>query len=160
MPGERVLWSLRWHYSRDISPSLALTAVGIGLLLAFTGLVNLGIVVFDKSTLLTLGGCRVSTHRTYIYEFDHPIVEASDAAHERLGRRIAASRGWGVCEGCNGLAAGPTAAGSLMTSFQEAFEQNATPDLGGPAMSACLPRQETWAMLLCRCCLKSSRTST
>ena len=45
-------------------------AVGIGLLLAFTGLSNMGVIVFNRSTLVTLGGCNAVTERTYIYEFD------------------------------------------------------------------------------------------
>lgn len=35
-------------------------SVGIGLLLAFTGLRNLGVIVFDSNTLVTLGGCPAS----------------------------------------------------------------------------------------------------
>ena len=47
-------------------------AVGIGLMLAFTGLRSLGVVVFDSSTLVTLGGCPESS-RSYLYSFDHEI---------------------------------------------------------------------------------------
>jgi hypothetical protein len=42
------------------------TSVGIGLLLAFTGLRNLGVVVFDATTLVTLGGCDMD-QRLYVY---------------------------------------------------------------------------------------------
>ena len=41
-------------------------SVGIGLLLSFTGLRNLGVVVFNDATLVTLGGCPES-QREYIY---------------------------------------------------------------------------------------------
>jgi adenine/guanine/hypoxanthine permease len=34
-------------------------SVGIGLLLAFTGLRNLGVIVFDDNTLVALGGCTI-----------------------------------------------------------------------------------------------------
>ena len=48
------------------------SAVGIGLLLSFTGLRSLGVVVFDQSTLVGLGGCSEGM-RTYIYTFNQPI---------------------------------------------------------------------------------------
>ena len=38
------------------------------MMLAFTGLRNLGIIVFDGATLLTLGGCPAA-HRSYLYAF-------------------------------------------------------------------------------------------
>eukprot|EP00889_Picochlorum_renovo_P001255 jgi/Picre1/28285/NNA_003691.t1 len=41
-------------------------SVGMGLLLAYTGLRNLGVVVFDGTTLTTLGGCPPED-RLYIY---------------------------------------------------------------------------------------------
>ncbi|PRW05836.1 Adenine guanine permease AZG1 [Chlorella sorokiniana] len=44
------------------------SSVGIGMLLAFTGLRNLGLITFDSATLVTLGGCPVS-HRNYLYAF-------------------------------------------------------------------------------------------
>lgn len=47
------------------------TSVGIGLLLAFTGLRNMGVVVFNDSTLLTLGGCP-EAERSYIFTSDVP----------------------------------------------------------------------------------------
>ncbi|KDD74028.1 hypothetical protein H632_c1638p0, partial [Helicosporidium sp. ATCC 50920] len=58
------------------------TSVGIGLMLAFTGLRNLDIVTFDRSTLVTLGGCGAGD-RTYVYEFDDPLsplVAANESA--------------------------------------------------------------------------------
>ena len=42
------------------------SSVGIGLLLAFSGLRNLGVVVFDGNTLLTLGGCPPA-NRHYVF---------------------------------------------------------------------------------------------
>jgi hypothetical protein len=54
-------------------------AVGIGMLLAFTGLRNLGLIVYDSATLLTLGGCPTN-RRNYLYAFDAPITPASFAA--------------------------------------------------------------------------------
>lgn len=45
------------------------SSVGIGLLLAFTGLRNLDVVVFDSSTLVQLGGCNADS-RQYVYAFD------------------------------------------------------------------------------------------
>lgn len=42
------------------------SSVGIGLLLALSGLRNLGVVVYDGNTLLTLGGCPAA-NRQYIF---------------------------------------------------------------------------------------------
>ncbi|PSC75740.1 Adenine guanine permease AZG1 [Micractinium conductrix] len=54
--------------------SIALaSSVGIGMMLAFTGLRNLGIIVFDGATLLTLGGCPAA-HRSYLYAFSSPLA--------------------------------------------------------------------------------------
>ena len=50
--------------------------VGIGMLLAFTGLRNMGVIVFDSATLLTLGGCPVN-RRNYLYAFDAPVTSSS-----------------------------------------------------------------------------------
>ena len=46
------------------------------MLLAFTGLRNLGLIVFDSATLLTLGGCPPST-RNYLYAFDPQVTAQS-----------------------------------------------------------------------------------
>ena len=48
------------------------SSVGIGLLLAFTGLRNLEAVVFDASTLVQLGGCNPGSRET-VYAFDQPL---------------------------------------------------------------------------------------
>lgn len=48
------------------------SSVGIGLLLAITGLRGLGIIVFDPNTLVTLGGCE-SADYTYIYYSSAPV---------------------------------------------------------------------------------------
>ena len=45
------------------------SSVGIGLLLAFSGLRNLGIIVFDANTLVTVGGCPIENRR-YVLTFD------------------------------------------------------------------------------------------
>ena len=34
----------------------------------------------SRHTLLTLGGCNPATHRTYIYELDHPLAEVRSTA--------------------------------------------------------------------------------
>ncbi|KAL6779278.1 hypothetical protein ACKKBG_A11660 [Auxenochlorella protothecoides x Auxenochlorella symbiontica] len=54
------------------------SSVGIGLLLAFTGLRNLDVVVFDSSTLVQLGGC-TDHSQTYVYSFDAPLTPATGA---------------------------------------------------------------------------------
>jgi hypothetical protein len=43
------------------------------MLLAFTGLRNLGIITFDSATLITLGGCPAN-QRNYLYAFDHRLT--------------------------------------------------------------------------------------
>ncbi|KAI3428804.1 hypothetical protein D9Q98_007621 [Chlorella vulgaris] len=48
------------------------SSVGIGMLLAFTGLRSMGLIVFDSATLLTLGGCPASS-RNYLYAFDQQV---------------------------------------------------------------------------------------
>ena len=67
------------------------TSVGIGLLLAFTGLRNLGVVVFNDNTLLSLGGCPME-NRVPVYSNLTESVRAAgaeaalaaDAAYEDL----------------------------------------------------------------------------
>lgn len=54
------------------------TSVGIGLLLAFTGLRNMGVVVFDANTLVTLGGCS-EDHHSIVYSSKTLISAASIA---------------------------------------------------------------------------------
>jgi AGZA family xanthine/uracil permease-like MFS transporter len=53
------------------------SSVGIGLLLAFSGLRNLGVIVFDSNTLLTVGGCPPKNRR---YAFT-PDIAAVDPAN-------------------------------------------------------------------------------
>ncbi|GAB4814177.1 hypothetical protein N2152v2_001223 [Parachlorella kessleri] len=48
------------------------SSVGIGLLLAFTGLGNLGVIAFEPNTLVGLGGCD-QRDQTYIYSFPAPL---------------------------------------------------------------------------------------
>jgi AGZA family xanthine/uracil permease-like MFS transporter len=48
------------------------SSVGIGLLLAFSGLRNLGVIVFDSNTLVTLGGCSTENHR-YTLTTNYPL---------------------------------------------------------------------------------------
>jgi AGZA family xanthine/uracil permease-like MFS transporter len=48
------------------------SSVGIGLLLAFSGLRNLGVIVFDSNTLVTLGGCPAENHR-YTLTTENPL---------------------------------------------------------------------------------------
>ena len=71
-------------------------AVGIGLMLAFTGLRSLGVIVFDQSTLVGLGGCPEDM-RTYIYTFDQPInsTNATSCA-------ASAQQAYTSVYGCNG----------------------------------------------------------
>lgn len=59
-----------------------LFAVGIGLLLAFTGLRNLGVVVFDPNTIVSLGGCTES-YQDHVYVtpldvFTAPVVNSTE----------------------------------------------------------------------------------
>lgn len=54
-------------------------AVGIGMLLAFTGLRSMGVITFDSATLVSLGGCPAN-HRNYLYAFDQQLNETSLAA--------------------------------------------------------------------------------
>lgn len=54
-------------------------AVGIGMLLAFTGLRSLGVIVWDSATLVTLGGCPAN-HRNYLYAFSQPLNASSLAS--------------------------------------------------------------------------------
>eukprot|EP00887_Chlorella_sp_A99_P001986 scaffold18.g1986.t1 len=62
---------------RLMPKSIAMAStVGIGLLLAFTGLVNLGVIVFESASLVALGGCNENSERTYIYQFDKPLTVA------------------------------------------------------------------------------------
>lgn len=49
------------------------------MLLAFTGLRNLGIIVFDSATLLTLGGCPAN-RRDFLYAFPERLNQTSLAA--------------------------------------------------------------------------------
>ncbi len=49
------------------------------MLLAFTGLRNLGIIVFDSATLLTLGGCPAN-RRDFLYSFPERLNQTSLAA--------------------------------------------------------------------------------
>lgn len=54
---------IRGGIIRYMPANIAFAAsVGIGLLLAHTGLRNLGIIVFDPNTLVTLGGCPEGAH--------------------------------------------------------------------------------------------------
>lgn len=60
-------------------------SVGMGLLLAYTGLRNLGVIVFDGTTLTTLGGCPVNDSlRVYVgpqlLDLDNYTVVLSDTA--------------------------------------------------------------------------------
>ena len=65
--GSKASWRL-------LPPAVAaVAAVGIGMLLAFTGLRNLGIITFDSATLITLGGCPAN-QRNYLYAFDHRLT--------------------------------------------------------------------------------------
>ncbi len=48
------------------------SSVGIGLLLAFSGLRNLGVIVFDSNTLVTLGGCPTENHQ-YTLTTSYPL---------------------------------------------------------------------------------------
>ncbi|GAB4816680.1 hypothetical protein N2152v2_003726 [Parachlorella kessleri] len=48
------------------------SSVGIGLLLAFTGLQNLGVIAFDSNTFVGVGGCD-QHQQTYIYALDEPL---------------------------------------------------------------------------------------
>ncbi|GAB4819465.1 hypothetical protein N2152v2_006511 [Parachlorella kessleri] len=51
------------------------SSVGIGLLLAFTGLQNLGVIAFDNETYVALGGCSRSAE-TFIYSLDYRLTTA------------------------------------------------------------------------------------
>lgn len=63
------------------------SSVGIGLLLAFTGLRNLDVVVFDPSTLVQLGGCGVDG--------------CAELWGEGKGRRVRLAGGEGRGSGCH-----------------------------------------------------------
>lgn len=101
------------------------SSVGIGLLLAFSGLRNLGVIVFDNNTLLTLGGCSTENHQ-YTFTTDYPlditslngtlnsttgIVQESNAAvYSCAGGEMRSATMWlGIAGGL--LMAGLTAAG-------------------------------------------------
>lgn len=63
---------VRGHVIRYMPRSIAYAAsVGIGLLLAFTGLKSLDAIGFDPWTLVSLSGC-TNDKRTYVYFFDTP----------------------------------------------------------------------------------------
>jgi len=101
------------------------SSVGIGLLLAFSGLRNLGIIVFDGNTLVTLGGCPIENQQ-YTITTNAPldlsalkettfnstsdiIIESNAAVYSCLGGEMRSATMWlGIAGGL--LMAGLTAA--------------------------------------------------
>ena len=83
------------------------SSVGIGLLLAFSGLRNLGVIVFDSNTLVTIGGCAqenqnpVLSVETGFSTFDSgvtpnltDVVESSTAVYSCAGGEMRSATMW------------------------------------------------------------------
>ena len=71
------LSGIRGALMRHIPSAIAYAAsAGIGLLLAFTGLRNLGVIVFDSNTLVALGGCP-ENDRLYLLTVPYSLQEVN-----------------------------------------------------------------------------------
>lgn len=75
---------VRGGIMRYMPPNIAFAgSVGIGLLLAFTGLRNLGVIVFDGNTLVTLGGCPPEG-RNYVFQASTSLLPENISADAEL----------------------------------------------------------------------------